>query len=62
MNGSQLRTKDPQRAPARRRRAPFHTLMALLIGPFVLVALLLALIAVAFNLWPTLNRMSEWGD
>jgi hypothetical protein len=37
-------------------------LLSLLMGPLILAALLLALVAVAFNLWPTLNRMSEWGD
>lgn len=44
------------------RRAPWQALLALLMGPLVLAALLLMLAAVAFNLWPTLNRMSEWGD
>ena len=49
-------------APVTRRPSPFTTPMTLLAGPFVLAALLLSLVLMAFNLWPTFNCMSEWGD
>jgi hypothetical protein len=49
-------------APAARRRTPHTTLMTLFTGPIVLAALLLSLLLMAFNLWPTFNSMSEWGD
>lgn len=49
-------------ALAARRRTPHTTLMTLITGPIVLAALLLSLLLMAFNLWPTFNSMSEWGD
>ena len=55
-----LNTRDI--APETVRRSRFETPMTLFAGPFVLAALLLSLVLMAFNLWPTFNRMSEWGD
>jgi hypothetical protein len=45
-----------------RLRRGFDELLTLFAGPFVLAALMLTIAIVAFNLWPTFNRISEWGD
>lgn len=42
--------------------ALLHGLMTLFAGPFVLVALMLSIVLLAFNVWPTFHRFSEWGD
>jgi uncharacterized membrane protein HdeD (DUF308 family) len=44
------------------RSVVFDGLLTLFAGPFVLAALLLSIIVIAFNVWPTFNRFSEWGD
>lgn len=49
-------------APAAHRRTLPNTLMTLFAGPTVLAALLISLLLMAFNLWPTFNSMSEWDD
>jgi len=60
MNTTTLDTRGME--PAARRRPARNTLMTLFAGPIVLAALLLSLFLMAFNLWPTFNSMSEWGD
>ncbi|CAM2141886.1 ABC transporter permease [Pararobbsia alpina] len=44
------------------RPALSELILTLFAGPFVLAALMLSFIVVAFNVWPTFHRISEWGD
>ena len=50
------------RRPSRTRRIGFDELMTLFAGPFVLAALIFSFVLLAFNVWPTFYRFSEWGD